>query len=395
MKTKRIAYALLLSSLLVGCTPSDAELQEQGWVKDPANNGWVQNPADNGWVQNPANNGWVKDPATNGWVNNPAENGWVKDPADNGWVKDPATNGWVKDPANNGWVDADELTPSPTVEAEVVHWVPGVEAANVTLNVDLEGATKLNVILGGKVLKEFVDYEYEEGKLTILGAFLEDSGLELGNHKGIVFTENGSTEFEIHIVENAAVEGSTIPLKEIQDIDLSSFGAQTLSAPIPNTEELIITEVSTDMGTYNYIEVFNNTTKTYNLKNHRVVYGDITNQSFGQTDTTFAETGLIVLPMGCGSAFFHKDLEIPALSSAIIWLVNTSPWKQSSNKMVEEANAQSLIIGNGPENLNAAKFRSVYGLSDDVPVHPVRVTHINGRTDYGDISTGYSYTNVG
>ena len=90
MKTKRIAYALLLSSLLVGCAPSDAELQEQGWVKDPANNGWVQNPADNGWVQNPANNGWVKD---------------------------PATNGWVKDPANNGWVDADELTPSPTVEA--------------------------------------------------------------------------------------------------------------------------------------------------------------------------------------------------------------------------------------------------------------------------------------
>ena len=46
MKTKRIAYALLLSSLLVGCAPSDAELQEQGWVKDPANNGWIQNPAE-------------------------------------------------------------------------------------------------------------------------------------------------------------------------------------------------------------------------------------------------------------------------------------------------------------------------------------------------------------
>ena len=367
MKTKRIAYALLLSSLLVGCTPSDAELQEQGWVKDPANNGWVQNPADNGWVQNPANNGWVKDPATNGWVNNPAENGWVKD---------PATNGWVKDPANNGWVDADELTPSPTVEAEVVHWVPGADTANVTFKLDLEGATKLNVVLGGKLLKEFVDYEFDAGKLTILGAFLEDSGLGLGEHKGYVFTENGSVEIKVHIVSNPAVEGTTIPLKEIQDVNLSGFGAQTLSAPISNAGDLLITEISTDMGVYNYIEVFNNTTSEYNLKDHRVVFADPSKQKKNYAN------GLLDLPLGsAGVAYIYQDYKIPALSSALIWIVNTSPWEVASNKLSEAANVQSLLLGNGEENLNVAKFKSVYGLDENVLVFPSRTSYMLGRSD--------------
>lgn len=378
MKTKRIAYALLLSSLLVGCTPSDAKLEEQGWVKDPANNGWVQNPADNGWVQNPANNGWVKDPATNGWVNNPAENGWVKDPATNGWVKDPANNGWVNDPANNGWVDADELTPSPTVEAEVVHWVPGADTANVTFKLDLEGATKLNVVLGGKLLKEIVDYEFEAGKLTILGAFLEDSGLGLGEHKGYVFTENGSVEIKVHIVSNPAVEGTTIPLKEIQDVNLSGFGAQTLSAPIANTNDLLITEISTDMGHYNYIEVFNNTTSEYNLKDHRIVFGDPAGQRKNY------ENGLLDRPLGeASSAYIYQDYKIPALSSALIWIVNTSPWEVSSNKLSEAANVQSLLLGNGADNLNVNKFKSIYGLCEDITVFPVRTNYMIGRTDYG------------
>ena len=374
MKTKRIAYALLLSSLLVGCTPSDAELQEQGWVKDPANNGWVQNPADNGWVQNPANNGWVKDPATNGWVNNPAENGWVKD---------PATNGWVKDPANNGWVDADELTPSPTVEAEVVHWVPGADTANVTFKLDLEGATKLNVVLGGKLLTEFVDYEVDGGKLVIYGAFLEDSGLGLGEHKGYVFTENGSVEIKVHIVSNPAVEGTTIPLKEIQDVNLSGFGAQTLSAPIANAGDLLITEISTDMGVYNYIEVFNNTTSEYNLKDHRVVFADPSKQKKNYSN------GLLDLPLGsAGVTYIYQDYKIPALSSALIWIVNTSPWEVGSDrKVTEAANVQSLLLGNGEENLNVAKFKSVYGLDENVLVFPSRTSYMLGRTDYGVTET--------
>ena len=372
MKTKRIAYALLLSSLLVGCAPSDAELQEQGWVKDPANNGWVQNPADNGWVQNPANNGWVKDPATNGWVNNPAENGWVKD---------PATNGWVKDPANNGWVDADELTPSPTVEAEVVHWVPGADTANVTFKLDLEGATKLNVVLGGKLLKEFVDYEFDAGKLTILGAFLEDSGLGLGEHKGYVFTENGSVEIKVHIVSNPAVEGTTIPLKEIQDVNLSGFGALKLSAPIENTNDLIITELGTDMGAYDYVEVFNNTTQPYNLKSHRILFGDPTAQKLKLAN------GLIDYAYTQNFAYIYQDYEIPALSSAIIWLVNTNPWTIDSNKIVEFADYKSKIFGNDPENLSVKKFKDAYGLDESTLVFPTRISYMLGRTDYGVTDT--------
>lgn len=354
MKTKRIAYALLLSSLLVGCAPSDAELQEQGWVKDPANNGWVQNPADNGWVQNPANNGWVKD---------------------------PATNGWVKDPANNGWVDADELTPSPTVEAEVVHWVPGADTANVTFKLDLEGATKLNVVLGGKLLKEFVDYEFDAGKLTILGAFLEDSGLGLGEHKGYVFTENGSVEIKIHIVSNPAVEGTTIPLKEIQDVNLSGFGAQTLSAPIANTADLFITEISAEMGNYNYVEVFNNTTSEYNLKDHRIVLADPSKQDKG----IFTNNGLVEEPLGMGcSAYIYQDYKIPALSSAVIWLVNTTPWTQSNGSIVENANIKSMILGNDPENLSVSKFRGVYGLDENALVFPARTVNglFNGTYGY-------------
>ena len=379
MKTKRIAYALLLSSLLVGCTPSDAKLEEQGWVKDPANNGWVQNPADNGWVQNPANNGWVKDPATNGWVNNPAENGWVKD---------PATNGWVKDPANNGWVDADELTPSPTVEAEVVHWVPGADTANVTFKLDLKGATKLNVVLGGKLLKEFVDYEFEAGKLTILGAFLEDSGLGLGEHKGYVFTENGSAEIKIDIVARPDVEGSTIPMKSIQDVDLSKFGAVTINEPIAGAGDVFITEVNVDMGLYNYVEIFNNTKAEYNLKGHRVVWANLSKQDKGY----FAENGLFSEPEGMSAAtYIYQDFKIPALSSAIVWLVNTKPWTQTKKengdlggKIIEADNIQSLIIGENDANLNAKDFRQVYGLSDDVLVLPSRVNYglINGTTGY-------------
>lgn len=383
MKTKRIAYALLLSSLLVGCAPSDAELQEQGWVKDPANNGWVQNPADNGWVNNPANNGWVKDPANNGWVSNPAENGWVKDPAGNGWVKDPAGNGWVKDPANNGWVDADELTPSPTVTAGVVHWVPGAETADVTFNVNLEGATKLNVVLGGKLLTEFVDYEFDAGKLTIYGAFLADSNLGLGEHKGYVFTENGSVEIKVSIVSDPTVEGSTIPLKEIEDVNLSGFGAHTLSAPIPNTNDLLITEISTDMGNYNYIEVFNNTTSEYNLKDHRILLADPSKQVKKYSN------GLLDLPLGgAGVTYIYNDYKIPALSSALIWIVNTSPWEVGSDrKLTEAANVQSLLLGEGPDNLSVAKFKSIYGLDESVLVFPSRTSYMLGRTDYGVTET--------
>ncbi len=331
MKKKLLVSALVLGTMLVGCAPTDAELQEQGWVKDPA------------------------------------------------------TNGWVKDPAQNGWVTEDKLTPSPTATAGVVHWVPGAEEANVTWTVDLLGAENLRVILGGKLLTEYVDYTYDKttGELVVFGVFLTDSGLGLGEHKGYVFSENGSTEITLNIVSNPTVEGTTIPLKEIQDVDLSGYGAQTLSAPIAGAGELLITEISTDMGTYNYIEVFNNTTSEYNLKDHRVVFADPSKQKKNYSN------GLIDLPLGgAGISYIYQDYKIPALSSALIWIVNTTPWEVNSARYVTEASGvESLLLGEGEENLNVNKFKGIYGLDEDTLVFAARTNYMLGRTDYGVTET--------
>ncbi len=387
MKKKLMVSALVLGSMLVGCAPTDAELTEQGWVKDPAENGWVENPAENGWVKDPATNGWVKDPATNGWVKdpatngwveNPAENGWVKDPATNGWVKDPAANGWVENPAENGWVSEDQLTPSPVVLDKIVHWVPGADEANLSWEVDLKGATTLNVVFAGKLLAEYVDYYYdtETGLLEVYGSFLADAELELGEYNGYVFTEYGSTAIKGTVIATPIEEGSTIPLTEKLDVDLSGFGAHTLTEPIANTNDLLITEVGVDMGNYCYIEVFNNTTSEYNLKNHKVVFADPSKQKKNY------ENGLLDLPLGsAGVTFIYNDYKIPALSTAIIWIVNTSPWEVSSNVLSEAAGAKAMILGDAEENLNVADFKRVYGLSEDTLVFPSRTSYMLGRTD--------------
>lgn len=358
MNKKHMIGALVLGSLLVGCAPTEADYQK--WAEE---NGWVNNPAQNGWVQNPAQNGWVQNPAQNGWVNNPAENGWVTD---------------------------DQLTPSPVATAKVVHWVPGAEEANVTWTVDLKGAENLNVVFGGKLLTQYKHYSYEEGTLAIKGSFLHDEGLGLGEHKGYIFTENGSAEIKIDIVARPDVEGTTIPLTTTQDVDLSKFGAATITEPIAGAGEVFITEVNVDMGLYNYVEIFNNTTAEYNLKGHRVVWANLSKQDKGY----FANNGLFSEPEGMSAAtYIYKDFKIPALSSAIVWLVNNKPWTQTKKdpekgvlggEIIEADNIQSLIIGEKDENLNAKDFRQVYGLSDDVLVLPSRVNYglINGTTGY-------------
>jgi len=58
-KTMVILSTLAIMSVsLVGCAKSDADLENEGWVKNPADNGYVLNPADNGWVLNPLDNGY-------------------------------------------------------------------------------------------------------------------------------------------------------------------------------------------------------------------------------------------------------------------------------------------------------------------------------------------------
>ena len=345
--------------------------------------------ANMGYVQNPAENGWVKDPAENGWVKDPAENGWVKDPAENGWVKDPAGNGWVKDPAENGWMSSEGYIPAPSIQGIVYHWVPGVQAANVTYELDLGGQEEYHVVLDGKLLEEYVDYTYDSSSkvLEILGTTMYDMALGLGEHDGYVFTKGGFVEFKLIVIANATELGSSIPLKTITDINLSAMQTITLTEPIAGAADLFITEVSADMGHYNYIEVFNNTTSAYNLKDHRIVFANLTQQNkSGQ----FAVNGVFDVTLGGASAaYIYQDFEIPALSSAIIWIVNTSPWEVSSNKVSEAAGAQAMILGDGEENLNVEKFKSVYGLDESAIVFPVRTNYMVGRSDYGNASSGW------
>ena len=407
-----VIVVVMLISCLASCTVqlTDEQLAEMGYIYDPANNGWVKDPANNGWVKDPASNGWVNDPANNGWVNDPANNGWVSDPAGNGWVKDPATNGWVKDPAGNGWVydpagngwvkdpasngwiPAEGFVPAPKIEGKVIHWIPGVQNANVSYSLDLAGETDYHVVLNGQLLEEYIDYTLDDGVLEILGTTLYDMGLDLGEYDGYVFTKGGYVSFKVIVIATATEEGSTIPLKEIKDINLSGIASLEITEPIAGVADLFITEVSTDMGHYNYVEVFNNTTSTYNLKDHRIVFGNTTAQTkSGQ----FQVNGVFDYPLGAASAaYIYQDYEIPALSSAIIWIVNTNPWTVSSNKISEVEGAESLILGNGENNLNVEKFKNVYGLDESALVFPARTNYIIGRSDYGITDTNKTGTAV-
>ena len=374
---KQIISLLIVMVMLLSCLVGCMQVQELT-EEDLANMGYVLNPADNGWVKDPADNGWVKDPANNGWI---------QDPANNGWVKDPADNGWVYDPANNGWVSAEDLIAAPKIEGKIIHWVPGIQAASVTYELDLAGQTDYKVILGTTLLEEYVDYTYDDSSKTfeILGTTLYDLELALGEHIGYVFTDGGCAQFKVIVIANATEEGSTIPMKTISDINLSAMPTMAITEPIPGVADLFITEVSTDMGHYNYIEVFNNTTEAYNLKDHRIVFANLTQQ--GKSEAT---NGVFDMAMGGASAaYIYQDYEIPALSSAIIWIVNTAPWEVASNKVSEAEGAASLLLGDGEGNLNVAKFKGVYGLDESTLVFPVRTNYMVGRSDYGDISTGW------
>ena len=46
-----LAGVLAISLTACGQAKTDAQLEAEGWVKDPAANGWVLNPAENGWIE--------------------------------------------------------------------------------------------------------------------------------------------------------------------------------------------------------------------------------------------------------------------------------------------------------------------------------------------------------
>lgn len=273
--------------------------------------------------------------------------------------------------------EPEDLTPSPTVTPVVYHWVPGAIQGNVTAEVDLKGAENLIVLLAGKVLEEYLDYEFEAGELTIFGDVLHELGLELGEHEVTIVTENGTTAFDIEVVLTAE-EATSIPTKTITDIDFSKIATQQPTDVIEGAPDLLITEIGVEMYEYSYVEIFNNTTEEYNLKNHRIVFANLKNQEA----TLLSEFGLFEEPIGMASGvYIYQDYKIPALSSAVLWIVASYPWEQvngelligSSGRIMQEVSgAAAHLFGDGEENLSIDKFRAVYGLGEDVLVFPVR-----------------------
>ncbi|MDD4166539.1 MAG: InlB B-repeat-containing protein [Endomicrobiaceae bacterium] len=282
---------------------------------------------------------------------------------------------------------------SPIVTGNVYHWVPNAFEANVTATLDLNtaDASSLTISIGETELEEFIGYELVDGELTIFGTALDELNLALGDHTVTVTTSLGSAEFTIGVVKNAAL-GSSIPKETIKGLDMNQIDSYVPTEVITGAPELMITEVSVDMGEYSYIELFNNTSAPYNLKNHRIVFADLTKQ------TQIVSLGLFEQPLGMGSGMFiYQDYVIPALSSAVIWLVGSFPWTQAEGTMangeagrviVEAESVQSNLFGDNPENLSIQKFRDIYSLSEEVLVFPIRtqaclVNSLSASTDDG------------
>ena len=226
-------------------------------------------------------------------------------------------------------------------------------------------------------MEEFIDYRICRRRINYFGTYLSEAELGLGTHTFEVSTEFGETEFTIEIVANASL-GSSIPKEIVKGLDMTQIPSYLPTEVIEGAPDLMITEVSVDMGLYTYVEVFNNTNAPYNLKNHRLVFSNLALQ------TKLESKGLFEQPLGMGSsAFIYQDYIIQPLSSAVIWLVSSFPWSQTSGNVeivdgtqgraiIEAENVQANIFGDKPENLSIAKFRDVYGLAENVLVFPIR-----------------------
>lgn len=289
-----------------------------------------------------------------------------------------------------------DLTPSPEGTPIVYHWVPDAITANVTATLDLKEASEdsIKILLGGKVLENILDYELVEGTLTIFGQTLSDLGLVVGSYPVTVVTEQGTDEFTIEVVKDAS-EATSVATKTIKDVDMTTVLSYVPTEVIANAPELMITEVGVDMYEYSYIEVFNNTTETYNLKNHRIVFSDLTKQ-------TMITNELFEQPLGMSNAvYIYQDYEIPALSSAVVWVVGSYPWAQAKGTLLDGSDGRVMsetedaavhLFGTSDENLSVAKFRNVYGLEEDVLVFPVRpqAALMNGTYNSDDLGFGGS-----
>lgn len=260
---------------------------------------------------------------------------------------------------------------APKLTGTLYHWMPGAvsDTTGLVATVDLYGASYntatgagLTVKINDSTLTYGTDYTIVDNVLSVKGQALENRSLALGTHQLSLTTIFGTGTMPFYVVESPV--GTSIPTTTIQGVDMTSVAASAPIAPIANAPDLLITEMGLDRGTYDYIEVFNNTTEPYNLKNHRIVFGFFQEQdpAILQDNQLFTYPGLTR-----GAVFIYEDYIIPALSKAIIWVAATNgsaPWEVTKTSPFKVSiKDASLLYGEG--GLTIAKFKQQYNLGED------------------------------
>ncbi len=278
---------------------------------------------------------------------------------------------------------------APQLTGELYDWMPGAIADTTGLvatfvapKVEIDEVTGagMTVLINAIELEFLVDYDIVEDKLTVFGQALENANLALGQHLLKITTVHGTAELEFNVVDNPI--NTSIPTKTIKGYNMAEIEPVTITAPIADAPALLITEINFDLGVYEHIEVFNNTNEPYNLKGHRIVFADLAKQK-NELGGLFHE------PLGMySSIYIDEDLIIPALSPAILWIVNGRPWNVetsgSPRKVVETADAKNYLFeGVCGGKLSIAAFKEGFGIAEAVPVFPLRPHYMLARTDNG------------
>lgn len=272
---------------------------------------------------------------------------------------------------------------APELTGILYHWMPGAKADDTGLkaNINLFGATYndntgdgLTAKIGETTLDYIIDYAIDENELIVFGQTLHDANLELGEYQLSLTSSYGTGKMTFYVVDNPV--DTSIPTKTIKGVDMNSVAAYAPTVPIAGAPDLLITELGLDRGVYDYIEVFNNTAESYNLKNHYIIFGDTTQQPL------LEEYGLFSASQAArSSTFIYKDFIIPALSSAYIWVPSGVPWKVKSvsgnPNLTHEIYIlnEKLLYGTGEDRINENKFRSRYNLPEETPVLFARLNY--------------------
>lgn len=286
---------------------------------------------------------------------------------------------------------------NPELTGTLYHWMPGAiaDTTGLTADINLFGATYddvtgdgLVVKINDKVLQFVIDFDIENETISVVGQALQDAELELGEHTLSVTSAYGSGSMPFHVVDNPI--DTSIPTKIIKGYNMGVVENVEITAPIALAPDLLITEINVDLGTYEHIEIFNNTNAPYNLKGHRVVFADLAKQN-----TEYG--GIFQEPHAMRSAIYiDEEMIIPALSPAVLWIVNGRPWNVETTgtprKVVETDNAKSLLFeGEQGGDLSIDKFKARFSIPETMPVFPLRPHYMLARTDNGwnyDVGVG-------